>query len=295
MKTLEIFEKAQIHGYAIGQFNVSTDEQITAIVEVAKELNAPVIIGTSEGERDFIGVDQIVALVRSWRERDLPTGRQAGLQIILNADHCKTFESIKEVVDAGYDSVHFDGSKLPFNENVEITKRVIEYAKSVNPDIVVEAEIGCLPGGSDIHQDVKIKPSDLTQPEEAKEFIKKTGVDLLAVAIGNIHGMKEGGDDDPHLYIDRLDEITRAVPGTLLVLHGGSGTPREDLQQAIKKGIVKININTEIRIAYKNALKKFLEENIDEVKPYKILSPAMEAVKKVVADKVVLFGSQNKA
>ncbi|MFH1129574.1 MAG: class II fructose-bisphosphate aldolase [Patescibacteria group bacterium] len=288
MKTIEIFEKAQMHGYAIGQFNVSTDEQITAIVEVAKELNAPVIIGTSEGEREFIGVDQIVALVKSWQ-------KQTGLPIILNADHCKTFESIKEVVDAGYDSVHFDGSKLPFDENVAITKRVIEYAKSVNPDIVVEAEIGCLPGGSDIHQDVKIKLSDLTQPEEAKEFIKKTGVDLLAIAIGNIHGMKEGGDDDPHLYIDRLEEIRRAVPSTMLVLHGGSGTPRDDLQQAIKKGIVKININTEIRIAYKNALKKFLEENLDEVKPYKILFPAMEAVKKVVADKVVLFGGQNKA
>lgn len=295
MKPIEIMEKAHIGGYAIGQFNISTDEQITAIVEVAKELNAPVIIGTSEGERGFIGADQAVALVRSWREKTRLPGGQAELPIILNADHCKTFESIKEVVDAGYDSVHFDGSKLPFDENVEITKRVIEYAKSVNPDIVVEAEIGCLPGGSDIHQDVKIKFSDLTQPEEAKEFIKKTKVDLLAVAIGNIHGMKEGGDDDPHLYIDRLDGIKRAVPGTLLVLHGGSGTPRNDLQQAIKGGIVKININTEIRVAYKNALKRFLEENLDEVRPYKILSPAMEAVKKVVADKIVLFGSQNKA
>ena len=288
MKPIEIMEKAQIGGYAIGQFNISTDEQITAVIEVAKELNAPVIIGTSEGEREFIGIDQIVALVKTWRDK-------TGLPIILNADHCKTFESIKEVVDAGYDSVHFDGSKLPFDENVEITKRVVEYAKSVNPDIIIEAEIGCLPGGSDIHQDVKIKLSDLTQPEEAKEFIKKTKVDLLAVAIGNIHGMKEGGGDDSHLYIDRLDGIQKAVPGTLLVLHGGSGTPREDLQQTIKKGIVKININTEIRVAYKDALKKFLEENLDEVKPYKILSPAMEAVKLVVEDKIKLFGSQNKA
>jgi fructose-bisphosphate aldolase, class II len=287
MKPLEIIEKAQIGGYAIGQFNISTDEQIMAVVEAAKELNAPVIIGTSEGERDFIGVDQAVALVKSWRE-------QTGLPIILNADHCKTFESIKEVVDAGDDSVHFDGSKLSFDENVEITKRVIEYAKSVNPDIVVEAEIGSLPGGSDIHQAVKIKFSDLTQPEEAKEFVKKTNVDLLAVAIGNIHGMKEGGDD-PHLYIDRLEEIKKFVPKALLVLHGGSGTPRGDLQKAIKMGIVKININTEIRVAYRNALKRFLEENLDEVKPYKILSPATEAVKLVVEDKIKLFGSENKA
>jgi fructose-bisphosphate aldolase class II len=287
MKPIEIFEKAHIHGYAIGQFNISTDEQIIATVEAAKELNSPIIIGTSEGEREFIGVEQVVALVETWK-------KETELPIILHADHCKTFESIKEVVDAGYDSVHFDGSKLPFEENVKITKRVIEYAKSVNPDIMVEGEIGYLPGGSDIHGEVTIKPSDLTQPEEAKEFVQKTGVDSLAIAIGNIHGMKEGSDDS-HLFLDRLEDIKRAVPGTFLVLHGGSGTPRIDLEKAIKLGIVKININTEIRLAYKNALKGFLEEYLSEVKTYKILQPAMEAVKKVVADKIILFGSQNKA
>ncbi len=287
MKTIEIFEKAQIHGYAIGQFNISTDEQIIAIVEAAKELNAPVIIGTSEGEREFIGIEQVVALVETWR-------KETGLPIILHADHCKTFESIKKVIDAGYDSVHFDGSKLPFDENVKITKRVIEYAKSVNPSIMVEGEIGYLPGGSDIHGEITIKPSDLTQPEEAKEFVQKTKVDSLAIAIGNIHGMKEGSDDS-HLYLDRLEDIKRAVPGTFLVLHGGSGTPRIDIEKAIKLGIVKININTEIRLAYKNALKGFLEEYLSEVKTYKILQPAMEAVKRVVTDKIILFGSRDKA
>jgi len=287
MKPIEIIEKAHIGGYAIGQFNVSTDEQITAIVEAAKELNAPVIIGTSEGEREFIGVEQVVALIKTWRE-------ETSLPIILNADHCKSFNSVKEVIDAGYDSVHFDGSELPFKENIEITKRVVEYAKSVNPDIIVEGELGYLPGGSDIHGEIKINLSDLTEPEEAKEFVKKTGVDALAIAIGNIHGMKEGGDD-PHLHMDRLEEIRKAVPHVFLVLHGGSGTPRADMEKAIKLGIVKININTEIRVAYRNALKQFLEDNLNEVKPYKILSPAMEAVKLVVEDKIKLFGSQNKA
>lgn len=280
-------EKAHINGYAIGQFNISTDEQITAAVEAAKELHAPIIIGTSEGEREFIGVDQAVALVKTWRE-------ETGLPIILNADHCKDFNSAKEVVDAGYDSVHFDGSKLPFKENVEITRRVVEYAKSVNSSIIVEGELGYLPGGSDIHKEITINVSDLTEPEEAKEFVKKTGIDALAVAIGNIHGMKEGGDD-PHLYIDRLEEIRKAVPHVFLVLHGGSGTPRIDMEKAIKMGVVKININTEIRIAYRNALKQFLEDNLNEVKPYKILSPATEAVKSVVMDKIKLFGSENKA
>lgn len=287
MKPIEIFEKAQIHNYAIGQFNISTDEQIIGIIKAAQELNSPIIIGTSEGEREFIGVEQVVALVKTWRE-------ETGLPIILNADHCKTFESAKEVIDAGYDSVHFDGSKLSFAENVQITKRVVEYAKSINPEIVVEGEIGYLPGGSDIHGEVTIKPSDLTQPEEAKEFVEKTGVDCLAIAIGNIHGMKEGGDDS-HLYLRRLEDIKRAVPKTFLVLHGGSGTPRTDIKEAVKLGIVKININTEIRLAYKNALKGYLEEYLNEVKTYKILEPAMEAVKEVVTDKIKLFGSDGRA
>ena len=280
-------EKAQIAGYAVGQFNISTDEQITAIMEVAKDLNSPVIIGTSEGERDFIGVEQAVALVKTWQE-------QTNLPIILNADHCKDFNSAKEVIDAGYLGVHFDGSELPFEENIRITQRIMEYAKSVNPEIIVEGELGYLPGGSTIHGEVKIKLSDLTQPEEAEEFVKKTGVDSLAVAIGNIHGMKAEGYDS-HLYLNRLKEIRKIVPNVFLVLHGGSGTPRDDLKKAIELGIVKININTEIRVAYKNALKKFLEENLDEVKPYKILSPAMEAVKKVVEDKIKLFGSKDRA
>jgi fructose-bisphosphate aldolase class II len=280
-------EKAQIGRYAVGQFNVSTDEQITAIIEAAKNLNSPVIIGTSEGERDFIGVEQIVALVDSWQ-------KESGLLIILNADHCKTFESTKQVIDAGYSSVHFDGSELPFDRNVEISRRIVEYAKSVNPNIIVEGELGYLPGGSDIHGEVKINVKDLTVPEEARDFVQKTKVDSLAIAIGNIHGMKADAAD-PHLYLDRLEDIKRAVPNVFLVLHGGSGTPENDIREAIKLGVIKININTEIRLAYKEALKKFLEENLDELKTYKILSPAMEAVKKVVENKIKLFGSHNRA
>lgn len=287
MNPLDIMEKAQIGRYAVGQFNVSTDEQITAIIEAAKNLNSPVIIGTSEGERDFIGVEQIVALVDSWQ-------KESGLPIILNADHCKTFESTKQVIDAGYSSVHFDGSELPFDRNVEISRRIVEYAKSVNPNIIVEGELGYLPGGSDIHGEVKINVKDLTVPEEARDFVQKTKVDSLAIAIGNIHGMKADAAD-PHLYLDRLEDIKRAVPNVFLVLHGGSGTPENDIREAIKLGVIKININTEIRLAYKEALKKFLEENLDELKTYKILSPAMEAVKKVVENKIKLFGSHNRA
>jgi len=288
MKPIEILKKAKNNRYAIGQFNVSTDEQIKAIVEVAKDLNSPVIIGTSESERKFIGTKQAVALVNVWQ-------KETGLPIILNADHCKSFESAKETIDAGYTMVQFDGSDLPFEENVKITKQVIEYAKSKNPDIIVEGELGYLRGGSEIHKEkIEIKKEDLTKPDEAKEFVEKTGIDSLAVVIGNIHGV-EAGMINPPLNLDRLKEIQKVLPDTFLVLHGGSGTPDKDIKKAIKLGIVKININTEIRVAYTKGLEKEIKAHPEEIKPYKILVPAIEEMKKIVEEKIKLFGSKRKA
>ena len=281
-----IMKKAKKGQYAVGQFNVSTDEQLKAIVEVAKDLKSPVIIGTSEGERKFIGTNQVVALVESWQE-------QTKLPIILNADHCKTFESAKQAVDAGYSAVHFDGSALDFEENIKITKQVVEYAKKKNPDTLVEGELGYLRGGSEIHEKIEIKPEDLTKPEQAKEFVEKTGIDSLAVVIGNMHGV-ESDMENPPLYLDRLEEIQKVVPNMCLVLHGGSGTPDKDIKKAIKLGVVKININTELRIAYSDELEETIKEHPDEVKPYKILAPAVEAMKKVIREKIDLFGSKGK-
>ncbi|OGZ34995.1 MAG: hypothetical protein A2V60_00430, partial [Candidatus Portnoybacteria bacterium RIFCSPHIGHO2_01_FULL_39_19] len=269
-----------------GQFNVSTDEQIKAIIEVAKDLKSPVIIGTSESEREFIGTKQAVALVEVWR-------KETGLPIILNADHCKSFASIKEVVDAGYDMVQFDGSGLSFEENIKTTRQIVEYAKSKNPEIIVEAELGYLRGSSEIHKEkIEIKEEDLTKPDEAREFIEKTGIDILAVVIGNTHGIEI--EEEPPLFLDRLEEIQKVVPRTFLVLHGGSKTPEKDIKGAIKLGIVKININTELRIAYSDALEREIKAHPDEVKPYKILTPAVEEMKKVVAEKIKLFGSEGK-
>lgn len=286
MNPIVIIKKAQQGKYAIGQFNVSTDEQIRAIVEVAKDLKSPIIIGTSESERKFIGTKQAVALVKTWQ-------KESGLLIILNADHCKSFESAKEAIDAGYSAIHFDGSDLDFEENIKITKQVVDYAKDKGKDILVEGELGYLRGGSEIHEKIEIKPEDLTKPEQAKEFIDKTGIDSLAVAIGNIHGV-ETDLKNPPLYLDRLEEIQEAVPSTFLVLHGGSGTPEQDIKKGIQSGISKININTELRIAYSDALEEEIKEHPDEVKPYKILAPAVEEMKKVVQEKIKLFGSQGK-
>ncbi len=288
MKPIEILKKAQGGKYAVGQFNVSTDEQIKAIIEVAKDLKSPVIIGMSESEREFIGTEQDVALVKVWQ-------KETCLPIILNADHCKSFKSAKEAVDAGYSGVHFDGSILPFHENIEITKKVVKYAKSKNKNILVEGELGYLRGTSEIHKEkTEIKEEDLTKPEEAKKFVEQTGVDTLAVVIGTIHGI-ESGMKNPPLYLNRLAEIQKTLPKTLLVLHGGSGTPEEDTKKAIKLGVVKININTELRIAYSEALEKEITEHPEEIKPYNLLLPAVEAMKKVVIEKIKLFGSKNKA
>lgn len=286
MNGIELLKKAQKNRYAVGQFNVSTDEHIKAIVIAAKDLRSPVIIGTSEGERKFIGTKQAVALVRVWQ-------KEAGLPIILNADHCKTFESAKQAVDAGYSAVHLDGSGLPFKENVKVTKQVVDYAKQKNPKLLIEGELGYLRGESVVHKKVKVKPEDLTDPEQAKEFIEKTGVDSLAIVVGNIHGV-ETDLKNPPLHLDKLREIQQAIPKTFLVLHGGSGTPDEDIKKAIKLGIVKININTELRIAYSEELEETIKEYPEEVKPYKILAPAVEAMKEVVEEKIDLFGSKGK-
>lgn len=287
MNPIVIMKKAQKGKYAVGQFNASTDEQLRAIIEVAEDLKSPVIIGTSEGERKFIGVEQAVALVKSWQE-------ETNLPIVLNADHCKTFESAKQVINAAYSAVHFDGSGLEFEENIKITKKVVDYAKNKNPNILVEGELGYLRGGSNVHKEkTEIKEEDLTKPEQAKEFVKKTGVDSLAVVVGNMHGI-ESDMKNPPLFLDRLKEIQKAVPSTLLVLHGGSGTPEADIKKAIQLGVVKININTELRIAYSDALEQEIKEHPDEVKPYKILAPAVTAMKEIVREKIKLFGSEEK-
>lgn len=281
INAIEILKKAREGGCAIGQFNVSNLEAIKAVLNAARNLKAPVIIGTSEGEREFIGRRQIVKLIEAYQE-ELP------ISVILNADHTKSFEEIKKVVDAGYSAVHFDGSELAFEENIKITKEVVEYAKSRDENILVEGELGYLRGGSNIHEAVEIKEEDMTKPEEVTEFVKETGIDSLAVVIGNVHGIVKGGD--PKLDLKRLKKIKEAAGKTFLVLHGGSGIDEKDIKGAIKIGIVKININTELRVAYIQALRKILSERPEETTPYKIFPDAISAIQKITEDKIKLFG-----
>jgi len=282
MKTLkQIIKEANENKIAIGHFNISNIEGLWGIFDAARELNVPVIIGLSEGERDFVGSRQAVALVKSLRDEfDFP--------IFINADHCRSFDSLKEAVDTGFDAVIFDGAKLSIEENIEITKKCVEYAKDVNPEIVVEGELGYI-GGSSIMLDEVPEGVEMTTVGDAERFVKETGVDLFSPAVGNIHGMLKGSKN-PDLNIRRIQEI-REKTGVPLVLHGGSGVSDEDFVSAIHSGISIIHINTEIRKAYREALEKFLRENPEEITPYKINKEVVNSIKKIVIGRLKLFSS----
>lgn len=285
MKSLrEYIKDADAAKKAVGHFNISTVEALRGIFEAAREIGEPVIIGVSEGERKFLGARQTAALVKSIREEyDYP--------IFLNADHSYSFESVKEAVDAGFDAVIFDGAQLPFEENARITKQCAEYARSVNPGIVVEGELGYIGSSSKLLDEIPndVKEASLSTPEQATEFVKETGVDLLAPSVGNVHGMLKHAMN-PALDI-RLVGAIREAAGIPLVLHGGSGISDEDFKNAIQAGMAVVHINTEIRKAWRDAVRKSLQENPDEVAPYKILQGAKEAVGKVVRERIKLFGS----
>lgn len=283
----DYLKKAQKEEWAIGQFNVSNLEALRAIVQAAQGLNSPIIIGTSEGESKFIGLKQVVALVGSFRE-------ETRLPVFLNLDHGKSFDYIKEAIRAGYDAVHFDGSRLSLKENIEITKTIAKLAHKKG--ILVEGEVGVIVGASEVLEtSPEIKEEDLTNPKDALKFIKETKVDSLAVNIGTFHGIEASGRN-PHINLQRLREIKEKIgEKSFLVLHGGSGTPKEDIKAAIKLGIVKININTELRLAFTDTLKKVFQETPKETTPYKYLPGAILAVQKVVEEKIKLFGSRNRS
>ena len=280
----EYIKESQDKKTAIGHFNISNIEALWGIFRAAQKYSLPVIIGASEGERNFIGTRQVAALVKSIRE-------EFQYPIFLNADHTYSFEKVKEAVDSGFDGVIFDGTELSFEENINQTKKCVEYAKRVNTEILVEAEIGFIGKSSKILEEVpegvKITAEFLTKPEEAVRFVKNTGVDLLAPAVGNIHGMLKGGHD-PALDIGRIMAIRKAC-GVPLVLHGGSGNSPEDFVKAIDAGVAIIHINTEIRVAYKKGLIKGLQDNPEEIAPYKFLKDSIKEVEKVVEEKLKLF------
>jgi fructose-bisphosphate aldolase class II len=275
----KIFKNAEINHSAIGQFNFSEISQLKGIIEAAKKAKQPFILGTSEGESKYLGLKIAVSLKKE-AEREL------GFPVILNLDHGKSFEYLKRAIDVGYNMVHFDGSELSLKENIKITKKVVNYAHKRG--VLVEGEIGYLRGSSEPHKKVaKIESEDMTKPEEAEIFIENTGVDALAIAIGNIHGIFA---KMPNLDFERLSMVKSKVgKRVFLVLHGGSGISEKEIKEAIKRGIVKVNINTEIRISWRKGIEESLKKNPKEVTPYKLMPSVIKEVEKVVERKMKLF------
>ncbi|MEQ1561233.1 MAG: class II fructose-bisphosphate aldolase [Nitrospira sp.] len=287
MKTLrQSVAEAREKKVAVGHFNISNIEGLWGVFRAAQSLDVPVLLGVSEGERDFIGVKQVASLVKSLRDEfDYP--------VYLNADHTYSFDRVKEAIDAGFDSVIIDGAKLSFEENVKLAKQCVEYARNCGREVLVEGELGFIGQSSkildEIPEGVMLDESSLTDPAKAKEFVDLTGLDMLAPAVGNFHGMLRGGVD-PKLNIERIKAISLST-GVPLVLHGGSGNSEDDFRQAIANGVSVVHINTEIRVAYKQGVMKGFAENPDEVAPYKFLKPSVKAVQDVVEWKLRLFNN----
>ena len=280
----ESLERSQKDGVAIGHFNVGDWVLLKAVAAAGQELKLPVVVGASEGEREFFGVSEIAALVRRLRE-------ESDCPIFLNADHTHSLAKAAEAVRAGFDSIVFDLSALPFEQNVRQTKEAVETLKTINSDVLVEGEIGDIGTGSEIHEEAPDLSRGLTSPAEAKQFVESTGVDILAPAVGNMHGMLKSmvqGQTRKRLDIQRIAEIKSAaqVP---LTLHGGSGTDDDDLRKAIAAGINIIHVNTELRVAWRRGLEEGLARQPHEVVPYKILPFAVESVKNVARSRLSLF------
>ena len=284
MTLLETIKEAEVKGIAVGHFNISDTAALKAIVRAATELQLPVVIGLSEGERNFFGIEEAALIMRNLREKH-------GLPVYLNADHTYSLENIKRAVEAGCDAVIFDGAKLPLEENIRQTKEVVQYVKSVNPGILVEAELGYIGTSSELFTETPIgaavKEEDLTTVEDAVRFVKETGVDMFAPAVGNIHGMSVSVSN-PDLNIARIRAIKDAVL-IPLVLHGGSGIKDSDFVSAASAGISLIHINTEIRLAWREALQKSLASNPNEVALNKLLLASEAAVYEAVSERLKLF------
>lgn len=280
MRTLkEVLIDARENKIAIGHFNISDSTQFSAIVSAAGELSLPVIIGVSEGEKKFIGIHNAVVLVQA--------ARAQGKEVYLNLDHGHSVPDCKEAINAGFDAVMFDGSKLSLEENIEKAREVALYASG--KDVLVEGELGYIGSSSkmldEVPEDVE---SAMTTPEQAVEFVSQTGVDLLAPSVGNLHGMLKGRTN-PALDIERIAQIASGVLQIGLVLHGGSGLTDEDFQNAIASGINIVHINTEIRGAYRKGIEEALSEKPDEIAPYKYLNTGRDAVAEVVQNRLHLF------
>lgn len=277
----EILEHAHKHNYAVGAFNVNNMEIVQAIIEAAEETNSPVILQASQGGIKYAGIEYIAALGKV-------AARKAKVPVAIHLDHGTDFEQIMLCIRHGFTSVMIDGSKYELKKNIELTKKVIEVAHAVG--VSVEAELGKI-GGTEDDITVDEKDATFTDPDEAKLFVDETGVDYLAIAVGTAHGVYKG---EPKLDFDRI-KILKDLLQIPLVLHGSSGVPADSIKKAVSLGINKINIDTDLRVAFTQAIKDFNKKDPDNIDPRKVLTPAKEAMKEVIKEKMALFGSAGRA
>ena len=316
--TTEMFKKAYNGGYAIGAFNVNNMEIVQGITEAAKEVNAPLILQVSKGARAYANHTYLTKLVEA-------AVIETGLPIALHLDHGDSFETCKSCIDGGFTSVMIDASSKPFAENIEITRKVVEYAH--DHGVVVEAELGSLAGVED-EVCVSAEDSSYTRPEEVEEFVTKTGCDSLAIAIGTSHGAykfkpeqctvnEKGVLVPPPLRFDILEEVSKRLPGFPIVLHGSSsvpqefvkminenggnmpgavGVPEEQLRKAASMAVCKINIDSDLRLAMTGTVRQFFNENPSKFDPREYLKPARSAIKEMVKHKLInVLGCDGKA
>lgn len=277
----DVLEPAEKGGYAVGAFNANNMEIVQAIIESAAEERSPVILQASQGAINYAGLDYIVALVKAAAQgTDVP--------VVLHLDHGTDFEQVMRCIRSGFSSVMFDGSRLPLDENIAMTRRVVEIARAVG--VSVEAELGKI-GGTEDDISVEEREALFTDPAEAERFVKETEVDALAVAIGTAHGPYKG---EPRLDFPRLKRI-KELTGAPIVLHGSSGVPDDAIRKAISLGVSKINIDTDIRQAFTSGITEFIKKNPDNIDPRKMLAPAKVEMKKKVKEKMRLFGCAGKA
>ncbi len=283
----DLVENAQKHKYAVGAFNTSNLEVTLGIVQAAVESQAPIIIQVSESAIKYAGLKPITHIVET-----IAKNEAVNIPVALHLDHGKSFRSVAECIEAGFSSIMIDASNVPFDENVAITKQSVDYAHKYG--VWAQGELGQISGSEDSVV-VEDKDAFLTDPEEAKRFVKETKVDTLAVSVGNVHGINKLRKGVPKINQQRLKEIHAVIPDMPLVLHGASGLPENDIVEAINNGIRIINIDTELRLAFTEKIRETVKKDRDEYDPRKILQPSIDAVKKIVAHKIEIFQSKNKA
>lgn len=279
----ELMTKARAGGYAVGAFNTNNLEITKSIFKAAKDEQAPIILAVSPSAAKYAGIENLVALARI-------AAQETGVPVSVHLDHGTEFEHLVQAIRAGFSSIMYDGSKHPYEENVRLTAEAVRLGHAAG--ISVEGELGRLVGTED-QITVTEREASMTDPDQALDFVERTGIDALAVSIGNAHGWYKG---KPELHFDRLKAIKDKIGDkALLVLHGASGIPDEDIKTAISLGVTKINIDTETRDAFKRGVAGFMQENPDVIDPRKILKPAMEEMYKIVSGKIRLFESSGKA